>query len=419
MTWRRQSLRRDETYQYYSPRPNPTPIPAERWDEGEMRCLQVNHTWVAHILGVMEALDQPDTWQGTPEEIEDARAQVNEIMLALGDCEMANIRYGEETKVIEIKPEGADWQIAPLFTETKRIAAWGMAKAQWFEDFRTVYYSIRTGLESGFPKATVIAGQVSEKTPYDATEYESALSDLWDYAEPDPSGILWYADFSNSVPPEIWRVASEFYYCMLASATNPGVMQPDQWSAFRFRKLIEQWGTERDEIMLRLIAANEEANNYGRNRSRFAYPDDGGDFENFARFQCHTFDWTAGNVDWTLTTGTQDASGLHSVVGDDGQTIDISLSFDEARMFDIEVTYQKASTGRIYIQLDAGGGGSSFYATSEFDADTKVTIQPSPQYPKLTDSWRLLFTCADPFTLKTIKLNWFLNDDTGLENECE
>lgn len=43
----------------------------------------VNGEWVSHVLGVLAALDQPDTWLGTAEEIFAARQQVNEIMAAL------------------------------------------------------------------------------------------------------------------------------------------------------------------------------------------------------------------------------------------------------------------------------------------------------------------------------------------------
>ncbi len=67
----------------YAPRPKPTVIPTAAWNEAPLFCLQVNDQWVSHILGVLTALDQPDTWIGTEEEIFLARQQVNEIMLAL------------------------------------------------------------------------------------------------------------------------------------------------------------------------------------------------------------------------------------------------------------------------------------------------------------------------------------------------
>lgn len=74
----------------YAPRPQPTIIPTAAWNDAPLFCLQVNDEWVSHILGVLTALDQPDTWIGTEEEIFAARQQVNEIMLALmTTCEPA------------------------------------------------------------------------------------------------------------------------------------------------------------------------------------------------------------------------------------------------------------------------------------------------------------------------------------------
>lgn len=67
----------------YVPRPKPTSIPTAAWNDAPLFCLQINDQWVSHVLGVLTALDQPDTWLGTEDEIFAARQQVNEIMLAL------------------------------------------------------------------------------------------------------------------------------------------------------------------------------------------------------------------------------------------------------------------------------------------------------------------------------------------------
>src|ERR1044071_8153934 len=72
----------------YAPRPKPTPIPEASWNDEPLFCVRVNSAWVGHILGVLTALDQPDTWIGTDEEIDATRQQVNEIMAALMEpCE--------------------------------------------------------------------------------------------------------------------------------------------------------------------------------------------------------------------------------------------------------------------------------------------------------------------------------------------
>lgn len=71
----------------YAPRLKPTAIPTARWDDEPLLCLKVNDEWVSHLLGVIVALDQGDTWLGTADQIRDARQQVNEIMLAfMEDC---------------------------------------------------------------------------------------------------------------------------------------------------------------------------------------------------------------------------------------------------------------------------------------------------------------------------------------------
>jgi len=67
----------------YAPRKQPTIIPTARWDEEPLFCLKINDEWVSHLIGVLIALDQPDTWLGTDEEIYDARQQVNLIIAAL------------------------------------------------------------------------------------------------------------------------------------------------------------------------------------------------------------------------------------------------------------------------------------------------------------------------------------------------
>jgi len=67
----------------YAPRIKPTPIPAAAWNDAPLFCLELNDEWVSHVLGVMTALDQGDTWIGDADQIFAARQQVNEIMNAL------------------------------------------------------------------------------------------------------------------------------------------------------------------------------------------------------------------------------------------------------------------------------------------------------------------------------------------------
>jgi len=65
---------------FYNPRRRAMSIPETQWDECPKRILCVNEKWAAHILGVLDILDQWDTWEGTDEEIDAARQQVNKII---------------------------------------------------------------------------------------------------------------------------------------------------------------------------------------------------------------------------------------------------------------------------------------------------------------------------------------------------
>lgn len=73
----------------FPPQLDRVPIPDAAWNDEPTYCLQINDEWVSHVLGVIGYLDDDDAWEGTPEEIQDAREQVAEIMAALMEpCEM-------------------------------------------------------------------------------------------------------------------------------------------------------------------------------------------------------------------------------------------------------------------------------------------------------------------------------------------
>jgi hypothetical protein len=79
---------------FFVARTQPTPIPATAWNDDPLFCLKINDQWVSHVIGVLTALDQPDTWLGTPEEVYAARQQVNEVILALMTaCEDCAIEF--------------------------------------------------------------------------------------------------------------------------------------------------------------------------------------------------------------------------------------------------------------------------------------------------------------------------------------
>jgi hypothetical protein len=71
------------------PRTKPTPIPTPNIFDEPFVCFKINAEWASHVIGVLDALDQPDTWIGTEEQIFAARQQIREAILVLsGECEM-------------------------------------------------------------------------------------------------------------------------------------------------------------------------------------------------------------------------------------------------------------------------------------------------------------------------------------------
>lgn len=113
----------------YAPRIKPTPIPTAAWNDEPLFCLQVNDEWVSHILGALTVLDQPDTWQGTDDEIRAAREQVNQLMLAFmercmdccGQPEIPLTRIDENGHYQQSDDGGLTWHDAPSFDPRNSI----------------------------------------------------------------------------------------------------------------------------------------------------------------------------------------------------------------------------------------------------------------------------------------------------------
>ena len=113
----------------YAPRIQPTPIPTAAWNDAPLFCLEVNDEWVSHILGVMIALDQPDTWIGDEDEIRAARQQVNEIMAAFmevcmdccGQLEIPLTRVDENGHYQQSTDGGETWTDTPQFDPRNTI----------------------------------------------------------------------------------------------------------------------------------------------------------------------------------------------------------------------------------------------------------------------------------------------------------
>lgn len=86
----------------YVPRMSPTPIPPVRWDASPDRCISLSAAWASHVIGVLEALAQPDTWLGTEAERLDAVAQADEIIAKLSRaCEYEQMTGVKDVRVTD------------------------------------------------------------------------------------------------------------------------------------------------------------------------------------------------------------------------------------------------------------------------------------------------------------------------------
>lgn len=101
----------------YSTRPKPTPPPEPRWDDCPVVCLEINTKWASHLIGLLEALDQPDAWQGDEETVDGIREQVRQLSVALmGDnmsccCPTPTDRRFTVEGTVEVSYDGGiTWQ---------------------------------------------------------------------------------------------------------------------------------------------------------------------------------------------------------------------------------------------------------------------------------------------------------------------
>lgn len=79
-------------------RANPLPVPDVADITAEPNnCITLNATWVSHVLGVLEALNQPDSWAGTDEQILATLEQIEILleMAATGECTGDTMEYPE------------------------------------------------------------------------------------------------------------------------------------------------------------------------------------------------------------------------------------------------------------------------------------------------------------------------------------
>lgn len=66
----------------YAPRSIPGPIPGTGIFDDPATCPKINVQWLKHIIGVLDALDQPDAWEGDTDAVFLARQQIRALILA-------------------------------------------------------------------------------------------------------------------------------------------------------------------------------------------------------------------------------------------------------------------------------------------------------------------------------------------------
>lgn len=97
-------------------RRNPQPIPQAAIDAQPAACALINLEWLAHIVGAIEAINQPDAWQGTDEQIYQAQQQLEQLANAFKDiCEMsqgAQVQFRQTECTLEMSDDGgATWSM--------------------------------------------------------------------------------------------------------------------------------------------------------------------------------------------------------------------------------------------------------------------------------------------------------------------
>lgn len=98
----------------FVPRPQPFAIPPTNWNDTPTWCLRVNDEWGAHVLGVLEALAQRNTWLGTEAEIDAAIDNVDRLIesFATAVCSEGDVFIIGEIRHFAVEsaiPSG--WQI--------------------------------------------------------------------------------------------------------------------------------------------------------------------------------------------------------------------------------------------------------------------------------------------------------------------
>ena len=91
------------------------PVPPVSWDDAPVYRVRFGGAWLGAVVGVLSALDQYDAWQGTDEQIFDARQAVREIIASIElDAGSLMLRQNDENScLLEQSLDGGEtWSLA-------------------------------------------------------------------------------------------------------------------------------------------------------------------------------------------------------------------------------------------------------------------------------------------------------------------
>lgn len=97
-------------YQPNDPTYKPMRIPTGGAFDEEVILVAANKEWLRRVADVMNALDQPDVWGGTETDVEDARAEVRKLLVAMVDgmTIIQDVRISGDDH-IEYTTDGQNW----------------------------------------------------------------------------------------------------------------------------------------------------------------------------------------------------------------------------------------------------------------------------------------------------------------------
>lgn len=120
--------------QLYAPFPRPVPIPSTAFDAGEQYTLSMNGEWLARALGALEALVQPDAWQGDPAAQQAAVDEATRLLIptqATGGGMAIGVVF---PYVTTDPPAGAVKCDGTVYADTDYPALWAIINPAWKVD---------------------------------------------------------------------------------------------------------------------------------------------------------------------------------------------------------------------------------------------------------------------------------------------